>query len=60
MGNVTKYAVWPDGDFCLLEEVSEFSHKSDDYEVATVGDVEHELYHPDFETFDSNNVELPF
>ena len=29
-------AVWPDGEWCEEEEISEFCHKSDDYYVHTV------------------------
>ena len=25
--------LWPDGSWCYREELEEFSHKSDDYEV---------------------------
>ena len=30
---MTKMAVWPDGDWCLLDEIEEFTWKSDDYVV---------------------------
>jgi hypothetical protein len=31
-----KYAVWPNGSFCELDEVHEMTHLSDDYTVAEI------------------------
>lgn len=28
-----RICIWPDGEWCLLEELTEMSHRSDDYEV---------------------------
>ena len=30
---MNKYAMWPDGTYCDMEEVEEYSHMSDDYQV---------------------------
>ena len=35
-----KICVWPDGDWCYLSELSEMSHKSDDYEIHEAPEVE--------------------
>ena len=29
------YCVWPDGTYCLKEDLAEYSWKSDDYEILT-------------------------
>lgn len=31
-----KYAIWPNGSFCELDEVHEMTHLSDDYTVADI------------------------
>lgn len=33
--------VWPDGDWCLAEDLHEYTWKSDDYRVLTEGTDEH-------------------
>lgn len=36
--------LWPDGTWCYVEELSEMSHKSDDWTVIQTDDPRYEAY----------------
>ena len=37
MSNEQEYAVWPNGDWCLIEDLGDYlGYMSDDYEVTTI------------------------
>lgn len=36
--------LWPDGDWCLLEDLEDYSWKSDDYEVLKEGTEQHSSF----------------
>lgn len=39
-----KVVVWPDGTWCDEEELHEYTHMSDDYEIVYLTEVEYVLF----------------
>ncbi|MCG5512810.1 hypothetical protein [Ectothiorhodospira shaposhnikovii] len=40
MSDTEAYALWPDGFYCHIEELMEQTHRSDDYRIIQVSDID--------------------